>query len=121
IHQHYTLELEELTIESNPDDLHSEKLEYLKVLGFDRLSIGIQSFDQEVLQFYNRAHNAQESLQAIDKAKDAGFEKLSIDLIYGYPHSSHDLWKRDLDIALSLDPGHISSYGLTIEPDTALG
>lgn len=121
IHQHYTLELEELTIESNPDDLTNERLDYLKVMGFDRLSIGIQSFDQGVLQFYNRAHNAQESLQAIDKAKDAGFEKLSIDLIYGYPHSSHDLWKRDLETALTLDPGHISSYGLTIEPDTALG
>jgi oxygen-independent coproporphyrinogen-3 oxidase len=121
LHKHYTLELDELTIETNPDDLDREKLGFLKGLGIDRLSIGVQSFDQRVLQFYNRVHNAQESLQAINKAKEAGFEKLSIDLIYGYPHSSHDLWKKDLEMALTLDPGHISSYGLTIEPDTALG
>lgn len=121
IHKHYRLDIEELTIETNPDDLSRNGLLALKGLGFDRLSIGIQSFDDQVLKFFNRVHNAQESLFAIDKAKDAGFKKLSIDLMYGFPHPNHDLWKYDLEKVLSLDPGHISSYGLTIEPDTALG
>lgn len=121
IHHHYALDLEELTIETNPDDLNGETLESLKTLGFDRLSIGIQSFDERVLRFYNRVHTARESLDAIDKAKEAGFDKMSIDLMYGFPHPNHDLWKKDLETGLALDPGHISSYGLTIEPNTALG
>jgi oxygen-independent coproporphyrinogen-3 oxidase len=119
--QNYRLELEELTIEANPDDLHPQKLRSLKQMGFDRLSIGIQSFDDRVLKFYNRTHTAEESFAAIDKAKQAGFSKLSIDLMYGFPQPDHELWKRDLLTAIRLDPGHISSYALTVEPDTALG
>lgn len=121
INRHYSLDVKELTLEANPDDLKKDKLKDLKSLGFDRLSIGIQSFDQRVLQFYNRAHNAQESMIAVDLAKSAGFEKLSIDLIYGFPHEDHSLWKKDLALALQIDPGHISSYALTVEPKTALG
>lgn len=121
VRKHYRLELEELTIEANPDDLHPHKLRELKKMGFDRLSIGIQSFDDRVLRFYNRAHSAQESLTAIDKAQQAGFRKLSIDLMYGFPQEDHALWISDLATAIRLDPGHISSYALTIEPDTALG
>lgn len=121
INRQYSLEVKELTLEANPDDLKKDKLKDLKSLGFDRLSIGIQSFDQRVLQFYNRAHNAQESMVAVDLAKSAGFEKLSIDLIYGFPHEDHSLWKKDLSLALQIDPGHISSYALTVEPKTALG
>lgn len=119
--KHYPLALEEMTLEANPDDLQLSKLLELKALGFDRLSIGIQSFDEQILKFYNRAHNAQESLNAIVLAKHAGFQKLSVDLIYGFPSPSHQLWKRDLEIALGQDPGHISSYCLTVEPKTALG
>jgi oxygen-independent coproporphyrinogen-3 oxidase len=121
VHKHYPLAIEELTIETNPDDLVSEKLWSLKVLGFDRLSIGIQSFDERVLRFYNRTHSAEESLIAIQKAKEAGFQKLSIDLMYGFPYPTHQLWKDDLQKAITLDPGHISSYALTIEPGTAMG
>lgn len=121
INKQYSLEVKELTLEANPDDLKKDKLKDLKSLGFDRLSIGIQSFNQRVLQFYNRAHNAQESMVAVDLAKSAGFEKLSIDLIYGFPHEDHSLWKKDLSLALQIDPGHISSYALTVEPKTALG
>ncbi|MFD2034161.1 radical SAM family heme chaperone HemW [Belliella marina] len=121
IYKNYPIALEELTIETNPDDLKKEKLDNLKTLGFDRLSIGIQSFDANILKYYNRAHNAEESLRAIDASKDAGFEKLSIDLIYGFPHEDHSIWERDLSIAVSQDPGHISSYCLTVEPHTALG
>lgn len=121
IYSNYRLDIKELTLEANPDDLSTEKLKGFKKLGFNRLSIGIQSFDQQVLEFYNRAHSARESLIAIDLAKSAGFEKLSVDLIYGYPHHDHSIWQKDLLTALSLDPGHISSYALTIEPKTALG
>lgn len=121
IYKHYRLDLEESTLEANPDDLDREKLKELKSLGIDRLSIGIQSFDARVLKFYNRAHNEKEALQAIDLAKSGGFEKLSIDLIYGFPFGDHSIWKKDLEQALTLDPGHISSYALTIEPKTAFG
>ncbi|MDF2158885.1 radical SAM family heme chaperone HemW [Algoriphagus sp. CAU 1675] len=111
----------EVTLEANPDDLSQEKLEAWKALGIDRLSLGIQSFDDKVLRFYNRAHNSKESLQAIEKARKAGFEKFSIDLIYGFPYSDHSLWNKDLETALKLDPSHLSCYSLTVEPRTALG
>ncbi|SMD42315.1 oxygen-independent coproporphyrinogen-3 oxidase [Aquiflexum balticum DSM 16537] len=121
IHKHFTLNIKEVTLEANPDDLNHVKLQELKALGVDRLSIGIQTFDAGILQFYNRAHSAQESLNAIALAKAAGFQKLSIDLIYGFPSENHDIWIKDLEIALAQDPGHISSYCLTVEPKTALG
>lgn len=117
----YLLDLEEVTLEANPDDLSITNLQNWKTLGFDRLSIGIQTFNTEILKFYNRAHTADESLKAIDSAKSTGFEKLSVDLIYGFPSANHDIWKKDLEIALSQNPGHISSYCLTVEPKTALG
>lgn len=118
---HYHLDLKELTLEANPDDLQPKKLEDWKALGIDRLSIGVQTFDAEVLKFYNRAHTAQESLNAIKLANSAGFQKLSLDLIYGFPSDSHKIWENDLKIVLYQDPGHISSYCLTVEPKTALG
>jgi oxygen-independent coproporphyrinogen-3 oxidase len=121
IYRNYNVDIKEFTLEANPDDLQAQKLKTMKSLGIDRLSIGIQSFDQKILKFYNRAHNSQESLKAIDLAKNAGFEKLSMDLIYGFPHEDHSIWEKDLKQALLLDPGHISSYALTIEPKTALG
>ncbi|MFD2200011.1 radical SAM family heme chaperone HemW [Shivajiella indica] len=121
IHQHYTLDIKEFTLEANPDDLNKEKLLGYKSLGIDRLSIGIQSFDDKVLSFYNRAHEAEDSLKVVDLAKSAGFEKLSIDLMYGFPHEDHSIWKNDLTLAMEIDPGHISSYALTVEPKTALG
>jgi oxygen-independent coproporphyrinogen-3 oxidase len=117
----YSLDLEEVTLEANPDDLSTSNLQNWKTLGIDRLSIGIQTFNPEILKFYNRAHTEEESLKAIESAKSTGFEKLSVDLIYGFPSSNHDVWKKDLEIALSQNPGHISSYCLTVEPKTALG
>lgn len=112
---------QEVTLEANPDDLSVENLRSWKSLGIDRLSLGIQSFQEEVLRFYNRAHSAKEALEAISRGRMAGFEKFSIDLIYGFPHLDHSLWERDLSEALRQDPGHISAYSLTIEPKTALG
>ncbi len=111
----------EITLEANPDDLSREKLTELKQLGINRLSIGIQSFHEPFLQMMNRAHTAQEALQVVDHARAAGFDKLSIDLIYAIPHADHTIWQKDLAIAMSIDPGHISSYCLTVEPGTALG
>jgi oxygen-independent coproporphyrinogen-3 oxidase len=111
----------EVTLESNPDDLSKENLGAWKNLGIDRLSLGIQSFNPKVLKFYNRAHTAEESREAIWKAREIGFEKFSLDLIYGFPHVDHSIWESDLKEALSLEPGHISSYALTVEPKTALG
>ncbi|UJP66273.1 radical SAM family heme chaperone HemW [Mongoliitalea daihaiensis] len=121
IYKHYSVALEECTLEANPDDIAVEKLRQLKHLNFDRLSIGIQSFNDQVLKFYNRAHSAQESMLAVKKSQDAGFEKLSIDLMYGFPHADHSIWKKDLETALTINPAHISSYCLTVEPKTALG
>ncbi len=111
----------EVTLEANPDDLKSSNLLAWKSIGINRLSIGIQSFNEKVLQFYNRVHTSEESLAAIKKARKAGFEKFSLDLIYGFPYPDHSLWKADLAQAIAQNPGHISSYALTIEPKTALG
>lgn len=121
IRKFFNIELEEVTLEANPDDLQEGKLNDYRALGIDRLSIGVQSFDEQILKYYNRAHNSRESLNAISLAKKTGFQKLSIDLIYGFPSSNHDLWKRDLELALIQDPGHISAYCLTVEPKTVLG
>lgn len=116
----YTGHWKEVTLESNPDDLKEENLRNWKSLGIDRLSLGIQSFDDEILSFYNRAHTAKESKESIQKARKLGFEKFSIDLMYGFPYPDHSAWKRDLTEAIAQETGHISSYALTIEPKTTL-
>lgn len=121
IQNEYSCEWKELTLEANPDDLNPSSLASWKSLGIDRLSLGIQSFNSDVLKFYNRAHTSEESIQAIDKARKMGFEKFSLDLIYGFPYKDHSIWEQDLSRAIQIDPGHISSYALTIEPKTALG
>ncbi|MFL0684358.1 MAG: radical SAM family heme chaperone HemW [Algoriphagus aquaeductus] len=111
----------EITLEANPDDLNEKKINHWKSMGIDRLSLGIQSFQQEILKAYNRAHSADEAKKAIELGRKGGFEKFSIDLIYGFPHPDHHLWKKDLEEALRQDPGHISAYALTVEPKTVLG
>lgn len=121
IQEEFDLDLKEVTLEANPDDLSEENLAQWKSLGFDRLSLGIQSFDEEVLRFYNRAHSAEESYHAIEMARAAGFKKFSMDLIYGFPGPNHLIWERDLQTALEQNPGHLSCYALTVEPKTALG
>lgn len=120
IYTSYDCELKEITLEANPDDLSNNNLADWKSLGIDRLSLGIQSFDQAVLSFYNRAHSAIESKVAIENARKAGFEKFSLDLMYGFPAANHQIWENDLAIAIAQDPGHISSYALTVEPKTTL-
>ena len=111
----------EITLEANPDDLSAAKLEAWKQIGINRLSIGIQSFRQADLEYMNRAHNETEAVEAVARAKEAGFENISIDLIYGLPFSSDEQWKSNLEQALALNVPHISAYGLTIEPQTNFG
>ncbi len=111
----------EITLEANPDDLTKEKLLQLKELGINRLSIGIQSFDDEVLQFLNRAHDSTTAEKCVELARNAGFDNISIDLIYAIPNQDHTAWTKNIEHALVLKPNHISSYSLTIEEKTAFG
>ncbi|WP_234735652.1 radical SAM family heme chaperone HemW [Tellurirhabdus bombi] len=110
----------EITLEANPDDLQPSQLSMLRQY-VNRLSIGIQSFHEPHLRFMNRAHSATEAESCVRLAQDAGFDNLTIDLIYGVPAPDHDIWQRNLEKAIQLNIPHISSYCLTIEPDTAFG
>lgn len=112
--------LAEITLEANPDDLSLEKIKVLKNTPINRLSIGIQSFRDEDLRFMKRAHNAKEALSSIKNCKQAGFTNLTIDLIYGTPGMDSSAWLENLNIAFDLDIPHISSYALTVEPNTEL-
>jgi putative oxygen-independent coproporphyrinogen III oxidase len=121
VFQLFTIENEvEITVEANPDDLNLEYLQALRNMGVNRLSIGIQSFSDKVLRFMNRRHNAQQAVEAIAMARQAGFENLSIDLIYGIPEVSENEWQSILNQALELNSEHISAYHLTYHEDTPL-
>lgn len=111
----------EITLEANPDDLNIDKLKELKRLEINRLSIGLQSFNDEELIWMNRAHTAAESEASVKRSQDKGFENISIDLIYGSKFSNLTNWKKTLDKTIALDVKHISSYNLTIEDKTKLG
>lgn len=113
--------LSEITVEANPDDLSIEKLNDLFELGVNRLSIGIQSFDDRVLEFLHRAHDSQAAESCVAQARAAGFKNISIDLIYSIPGQDDAAWRRNIEKALSLQPEHISSYSLTIEEKTVFG
>lgn len=112
---------EETTLEANPDDLTGPYLDAMRRAGVDRLSIGIQSFDDACLRLMNRRHTAAEAAEAVKRARAAGFGNLTIDLIFGVPGYGGDSLRRTLDTALELRPEHISAYHLTVEPDTAFG
>ena len=112
-------EAPEITLEANPDDLTEAKLKMLAESRINRLSIGVQSFFEEDLKLMNRAHNAGEALACLQLAKQY-FDNISIDLIYGMPDMSDARWQKNLDQAIALDIPHISSYALTVEPNTAL-
>jgi oxygen-independent coproporphyrinogen-3 oxidase len=121
---HYDLsKLKEFTLEANPDDLSAEKVTELKALqslGLNRFSIGVQSFFDEDLKYMNRAHNSAEALSSIKRVQDAGFENITIDLIYGTPTMNDERWLENLNTAFALGVPHISSYALTVEPKTNL-
>lgn len=122
IHENFELsESPEITFECNPDDITKDKLTDFKLFGINRLSIGIQSFDDNVLRFMNRAHSAEEAKNAVINAQKFGFDNLTLDLIYGVPGSSMTSWKKELALMDSLQPQHLSAYCLTIEPKTVFG
>lgn len=110
----------ELTLEANPDDLTKEKLQQLKSVGINRLSIGVQSFHDAELQMMNRVHDANESTACVKTAQDVGITNISIDLIFGVQESTETSWQSNLDQAIALDVPHMSCYNLTVEPKTAL-
>lgn len=111
----------EITLEANPDDLTKEKLKQLKASGINRLSIGIQSFDDSILKHLNRVHDSTMAKNCVIDAYDAGFNNISIDLIYAIPALDNQLWRKNIDEVLILRPRHISSYALTIEEKTVFG
>ena len=111
----------EITLEANPDDLTKEKLTALAGAGINRLSIGVQSFDNHVLKFLNRAHSAIEAEQCIEAAHQAGISNLSIDIMFGLPNQHELILQKDLAKALTLQPSHISVYSLTVEEKTVFG
>lgn len=111
----------EITLEANPDDLDLDKLKELKRAGINRLSIGIQSFNDNLLQLMNRAHKASEAISCVKNAQTTGFDNISIDLIYAVPGLSINDWREELQRAVDLNVRHISSYSLTIEKNTVFG
>lgn len=110
----------EITLEANPDDLTEEYVTRLHRLPFNRISMGIQTFDDVTLKLLNRRHNAMQAIEAVDRCRRAGFENISIDLIYGLPGETDERWERDLKQAVSLNVEHISAYHLTYEEGTRI-
>jgi oxygen-independent coproporphyrinogen-3 oxidase len=110
----------EITMEANPDDVDADSAFAWKKAGINRLSIGVQSFSDDDLRYLNRVHNAGQALQAIKTAQQAGFDNLTIDLIYGIPTLSSEKWSKNLEIFFSLGIPHLSAYALTVEQKTPL-
>ena len=110
----------EITLEVNPDDVTYERALTWKEMGFNRVSMGIQSWDDKVLKIINRRHTCKQAEEAIERLKKSGFKNISVDLIYGLPYQDVKMWKLDVKKTLSFDLQHISSYGLSFEPGTRL-
>jgi oxygen-independent coproporphyrinogen III oxidase len=110
----------EITLEANPDDINEHSLTLWKQIGINRLSVGLQSFNNDELKWMNRTHTAAESLHCIDLIKAAGYTNFSIDLIYGSPLLSNEDWIKNIQIVTEKKVPHISCYALTVEPKTAL-
>lgn len=111
----------EVTLEANPDDLQTGPLARFREAGINRLSIGIQSFQDDTLRFFNRSHSASEAFQRVEQARHAGFDNISLDLIYGIPGKPLSAWQADIARALRLQPEHLSAYALTLEEKTVFG
>ena len=110
----------EVTIEANPDDVSAEASKAWRDAGVNRISLGVQSFDDSVLRWMHRTHDAAQAVKAAAILKEAGFDDWSLDLIFALPPEVDRSWTNDLERAIELDPPHISSYGLTVEPHTPL-
>lgn len=121
IQKHYTVDIDaEITLESNPDDISANIAQHWYDLGINRLSIGVQSFQQKDLEWMNRAHNAKQAIESIDIVKRIGFSNITIDLIYGLPIGDSVDWENNLKIAFNSGANHFSAYALTIEKGTPL-
>lgn len=119
--RHFSLNpASEITIEVNPDDATPEKLHGYRRLGLNRLSLGVQSFEDKALRFLGRRHTARQARNAVAWARESGFDHLSLDLIYGLPGQMLKEWEQTLTAALAFRPEHLSCYQLTVEPDTEL-
>ena len=110
----------EITLEANPDDLTPEYIHMLRTLPINRISMGIQTFQEETLKLLHRRHTAQQAIEAVKHCREAGFQNISIDLMYGLPGETLETWKEDLQQAIALHPEHISAYHLIYEEGTAL-
>ena len=110
----------EITLEANPDDLAPEYVAMLRQLPVNRISMGIQTFQEDILKLLHRRHTAQQAIEAFQRCRNAGFQNISIDLMYGLPNETLETWREDLKKALSLYPEHISAYHLIYEEGTAL-
>ena len=120
IHKTFSLDHRaEITLEANPDDIDEQKIEGWKQTGINRLSIGIQSFFDEDLQWMNRAHNSKQATDSLQLAIRY-FENITVDLIYGHPLLTNEKWKQNVEKLISLHVPHISCYALTVEPRTPL-
>lgn len=114
-------DIEEFTMEVNPDDVTPDYLAAIKKSGINRLSMGVQSFSDEDLKWMNRRHNSKQSIDAFYNARAAGFDNISLDLIFGFELLTMERWDSNLQKILELRPEHISSYQLSIEPKSKLG
>lgn len=121
VHSTFATDLKEVTIEVNPDDITPDYLNMLLGFGINRVSMGVQSFDEKLLRFMNRAHNQHEAKQALNAIHETGFPSFTADLIYGNPGQSLNMLEADLQQLLEFSPPHISAYSLTVEPRTRLG
>lgn len=110
----------EITIEANPDDLTDEYVGMLRTFPFNRLSMGIQTFQEDILRLLHRRHTAQQAVEAFNRCRKAGFTNISIDLMYGLPGETQQTWETDLRQAVSMKPEHISAYHLIYEEGTVL-
>ena len=110
----------EITLEANPDDLTPEYVAMLRQLPVNRISMGIQTFQEETLKLLHRRHTAVQAIEAFRRCREAGFRNISIDLMYGLPGETLETWMQDLRQAINLRPEHISAYHLIYEEDTAL-
>ncbi len=110
----------EYTIEGNPESIDKEKLLVMRKYGINRLSMGVQSFNEDILKYLGRIHNSEQSVKAFYEARSAGFSNINIDLIYGIPGESFQSWQKTLESGISLSPDHVSLYQLKIEEGTIL-
>ena len=122
LHKNYNITSNpEITLEMNPDTIDKEKMYALKHLGVNRMSVGIQSFNDDDLRYLGRRHDSRHAMQVLDDLSSVGFDKITLDLIYGMPTLTEEKWNHNLDIFFSTGISHLSAYALTVEPKTILG